>query len=147
VATHTGPINLVFDDQAAAQLAQSPAPTSGSFKPTDHCAEATSFDPPGPGTAYGDPGPGPSPPFSTLASSFNGLSPNGTWKLFVQDFEGFDSGAIAGGWTLNLTSATAIPTPSGPTGERAAAKKHCKKLKHNKKRRKKCLRKAKRLPV
>jgi hypothetical protein len=141
------PINLVFDDLAATRLAQAPAPTSGSYKPTDHCAEANSFNPPGPGTGYGNPGPGPSPPFSTLASTFNGLSPNGTWKLFVQDFEGGDFGAIAGGWTLDLTSATTIPTLSGPTGERAAAKKHCKKFKHNKKKRKKCLKKAKRLPV
>ena len=142
------PINLVFDDQAATRLAQAPTATSGSYKPTDHCASRDSFNPPGPGTVYGDPGPGPSPPFSTLASTFNGLSPNGTWKLFVQDFSLSDVGTIAGGWTLDLTLATTIPTtPSGPTGERAAAKKHCKKFKHNKKKRKKCLKKAKRLPV
>jgi subtilisin-like proprotein convertase family protein len=142
------PVNLVFDDQAATQLAQAPAPTSGSFKPTDHCAFKDEFDPPGPGTAYSNPGPRPSPPFSTLASTFNGLSPNGTWKLFVQDFSGGDVGTIAGGWTLGLTSATTVPTtPSGPTGDRAAAKKHCKKFKHNKKKRKKCLKRAKRLPV
>jgi hypothetical protein len=40
------------------------------------------------------------------------------------------------------------PAASGPTGQRAAAKKHCKKkFKHNKKKRKKCLKRAKRLPV
>jgi subtilisin-like proprotein convertase family protein len=142
------PINLVFDDQAPTQLSQAPTATSGSYKPTDHCTSSPdSFNPPGPGTAYGNPGPGQSPPFSTLASRFNGLTPNGIWKLFVQDFSGGDVGTIAGGWTLDLTSATTIPTLSGPTGERAAATKHCKKFKHNKQKRKKCLKKAKRLPV
>jgi hypothetical protein len=141
------PINLVFDDQAATHLAQAPTATSGSYKPTDHCTEADSFNPPGPGTAYGNPGPRPSPPISTLASTFNGLSPNGTWKLFVQDFSGGDSGTISGGWKLNLNLTVPTTPSSGPTGERAAAKKHCKKLKHNKKKRKKCLKKAKRLPV
>jgi hypothetical protein len=40
------------------------------------------------------------------------------------------------------------PAPSGPTGQRAAAKKKCKKkFKHNKTKRKKCIKRAKKLPA
>jgi len=49
-------------------------------------------------------------PFSTNLSSLNGLSPNGTWSLFVLDVEAPDAGIISRGWTLALT--TAMPRPS-----------------------------------
>jgi hypothetical protein len=144
------PIDLTFDDQAATQIAQVPAPTTGSYRPADHCAEANSYAAPGPGTNYGNPGPAHgSAPFATLASAFNGVNPNGAWKLFVQDFEGGDYGTISGGWSLNVTAAAAPSAPtgqSGPTGQRATALKKCKK-KHSKPKRKKCKKRARKLPV
>jgi hypothetical protein len=137
------PINLTFDDMAAMQIAQLPAPVTGTYRPADHCSPTFSYSPPGPGTAYGNPGPGHgSPPFATLSSTFNGLDPNGTWKLFVQDFSGGDVGTISGGWSLDLTGPT--------TGQRAAALKKCKKKfkkNHNKKKFKKCKKRANQLPV
>jgi hypothetical protein len=135
------PIDLTIDDQAATEIAQMPAPTTGSYRPADHCAAADSYSAPGPGTNYGNPGPGHgSAPFATLASSFNGVDPNGTWNLFVQDFSGGDSGTIAGGWRLDLDVA------GSTTGRRAAALKKCKK-KHSKPKRKKCKKRAKKLPL
>jgi len=48
-------------------------------------------------------------PFSTNLSSLNGLSPNGTWSLYVLDVEAPDAGVISGGWTLAVT--TVMPSP------------------------------------
>jgi hypothetical protein len=48
--------------------------------------------------------------------------------------------------SANLEPTPAPPAATGPTGERAAALKKCKK-KHSAKARKKCKRKARRLPV
>jgi len=50
------------------------------------------------------------PPFSTNLSSLNGLSPNGTWSLYVSDVEAPDAGVISGGWTLVVT--TVVPRPA-----------------------------------
>jgi hypothetical protein len=40
----------------------------------------------------------------SLSSNFNGKNPNGTWKLYIVDDEALDTGQIAGGWTLDMTS-------------------------------------------
>jgi hypothetical protein len=37
-------------------------------------------------------------------SDFNGVSPNGTWSLYVYDFMAPDQGAIAGGWSLMIAT-------------------------------------------
>ena len=42
-------------------------------------------------------------------SSFNGASPNGTWKLYVNDDTGGNDGVIAGGWSMK------IATGNGPS--------------------------------
>ena len=41
--------------------------------------------------------------------SFLGLDGNGEWQLFVFDDAGGDTGSIAGGWTLHISS---IPEPT-----------------------------------
>ncbi|MBK8145819.1 MAG: hypothetical protein IPK62_12930 [Bacteroidetes bacterium] len=79
---------------------------NGTYKPTgyfwDMWAAPAPPTPPGLGT-YNAPGPF-GPQTATLASTFNGLSPNGTWKLFVADFGAGDAGVIAGGWSLDISS-------------------------------------------
>ncbi len=40
---------------------------------------------------------------NTMAA-FNGLNPNGTWTLFVEDDDAEDEGMIAGGWSLSLVA-------------------------------------------
>lgn len=84
-------LTLTLDDQAAQPLPKHPeALTSGTFRPTN----AGSQDPVEP----------PAPPLSGRSdlAIFNNADPNGTWQLFVDD--GFDSGVIAGGWSLQITA-------------------------------------------
>src|SRR5262249_50029119 len=96
--------NLTFDDAATDSLPASiqitPTPiVSGTFKPTD----------------FGLPGlfpsPAPGAPYATNLSVFDGTSPNGTWSLYVFDSSAGDNGSIAGGWGLNIS--TASPVNSG----------------------------------
>jgi hypothetical protein len=107
---------LVFDDQATAALLAQPV-VGGTYQPTS----------PDSGDAF--PAPAPAAPHGTNLSVFSGTDPNGTWSLFVVDDLAGDSGAIAGGWSLTLTTAVADTTPptitvpaditveaTGPTG-------------------------------
>ena len=43
----------------------------------------------------------------------SGLNPNGTWRLFVFDDSGGNSGAIAGGWRLSLTLSNLVCCTGG----------------------------------
>ena len=86
-------LNLVFDDTATASLPDSSAITAGTYKPTD-------FE-------TGDIFPAPAPsgaPTGRLLSAFNGISPNGAWKLFLVDDNGANAGNISGGWSLSVQS-------------------------------------------
>jgi subtilisin-like proprotein convertase family protein len=65
---------------------------SGSFLPTDYDVGENLPSPATPG------------PYSTDLTIF-GVSPNGTWKLFVSDdFPAEDGGSIEGGWCLRVTT-------------------------------------------
>jgi subtilisin-like proprotein convertase family protein len=88
-------VNLTFDDAGPA-LPDSAQIVSGTFRPTNFGTGDT-FPAPAPGTPYG----------SALAD-FNGVSPNGTWQLFVTDDAGGDVGSISGGWTLNFQTADPV---------------------------------------
>jgi subtilisin-like proprotein convertase family protein len=98
-------VNLTLDDQAA-----SPAPqgllASGSYKPTNYDA----------GDVF--PAPAPNTPPAPALSAFNGTDPNGTWRLMVVDDGSYDSGAIAGGWSLTITTVdrAGVPTLTSPVG-------------------------------
>jgi subtilisin-like proprotein convertase family protein len=98
-----------FSDAGASQLPQFSAWTAGTYKPANYLFDLWAAPvppaPPGVGT-YFIPGPFgvPSVPTSTFASVYNGSAPNGTWKLFVQDFADADNGFISNGWSLNITT-------------------------------------------
>ena len=92
-------VNLVFDDNAAANLPTSQI-TSGMYRPTDY----TPAD-----NADLFPAPAPGKPFGTTLSLFNGTSPNGTWNLFVLDEYIEGSGSIAGGWGVTISTVPAAP--------------------------------------
>ncbi len=89
-------VTLTFDDTAPAYLpASSPVPSMiqpGTFKPTDDLA-LPRF-----------PSPAPTGPYTNTLSAFNGTDANGTWSLYVLDTSPGDSGVIAGGWGLNITT-------------------------------------------
>jgi Ca2+-binding RTX toxin-like protein len=102
-------VNTTFDDSASGLLPNTTAWASGSYRPTSYYA-GDEFPSPGPGATYGNPNPGAGG--RTLASTFNGSAPNGTWKLFVRDFVNGESGTISGGWSLELNNP---PPPFTPT--------------------------------
>ncbi len=98
-------VNLRLDDSSPIQLPpNSSALASASYKPAYHagCPAPRSFPLPGPGTAYGNPGPlfGGT---ATLASTFNGASANGIWSLFAGDYAAGNGGQFAGGWSLEIS--------------------------------------------
>jgi subtilisin-like proprotein convertase family protein len=133
-------VTYTFDDGAPTQFSFNSTPPSGSYRPAVHFRGSDYFPSPCLYTSMLKAPPDGSPQ-GTLAS-LNGVDPNGTWELCVRDFAMDDSGSIAGGWSVDLTT----PSPTAPTGRRAAALKKCKK-KRSKPKRAKCRKRAKKLPV
>jgi subtilisin-like proprotein convertase family protein len=108
-------VTVTVTDSAPSALPNNVALATGSYKPAGYFTN-DAFPDPGPGTTYEHPGPT-GGTTATFASTFGGIDANGTWKLFVRDFEAQDAGAISGGWSLNVTTAavTGTPTVSGVT--------------------------------
>ncbi len=86
-------VNLTFDDAAAASLPDTAQIVSGSYKPSNFGTGADSF-----------PAPAPAAPYAGTMSTFNGSDPNGIWSLYVVDDLSGDSGNIAGGFSLTITT-------------------------------------------
>ncbi|MBX7102504.1 MAG: proprotein convertase P-domain-containing protein [Gemmataceae bacterium] len=76
--------NTVFDDQALVSITAGTAPYTGSFRPEG------------------------------LLSTFNGLSPNGTWKLEITDDAGGDSGTL-NSWKIILNADPSVTTDAAGT--------------------------------
>lgn len=94
-------IDLVFDDADPDSLPEEAQITAGTYRPTDCFGESFDFGSPVP--------PG---PYTAALSDFNGVSPNGTWQLYVADFGTEDVGNILRGWSLQITAPTPAPAPS-----------------------------------
>lgn len=43
-------------------------------------------------------------PYGTTLSAMNGSNPNGTWELFMQGNNAFNSGTVSNGWSITLTT-------------------------------------------
>lgn len=101
IASGLNNVTLVLDDSAGAAVQDSTAPGSGTFLPSSYGPSA--FPSPAPAGPYNSASPQGS---STFANMFNGLAPNGTWSLYVQDDVAGGGGSISGGWglTFNTTS-------------------------------------------
>ena len=117
-------------------------------------------------TNYGDPDldqlavkGGPVGPYLNSLSVFNGISPNGAWKLFMLDDAADEVGFEMSGWALNLEVApppapptiVTVEVPSAPapptaTGKRARALAKCKK-KPQQMAKKRCRANARKLPL
>jgi subtilisin-like proprotein convertase family protein len=93
-------VNLTFDDAASGFLPNGPFLSSGTYKPSVG-ASTVGCSPP---TSFPDAPPG---PYGSSLSVFNGTNPNGTWKLYVIDDSGGDSGTITG-WSLTINPPTAV---------------------------------------
>src|SRR5262249_53687608 len=105
-ADHVG---LTLSDNAANPPLPDDGPLlSGLYRPTNV------------GTGDSFPAPAPAPSGGSALAVFNGLNPNGTWKLFVVDDNGMDSGSIAFGWALDFqvgdfpttTAVSGAPSPA-----------------------------------
>ncbi|MEY4385506.1 MAG: hypothetical protein RLY20_789 [Verrucomicrobiota bacterium] len=85
------------------------------FRPGDYAVS----EPP----ANNFPAPAPAAPYvPTLASNafhnaFNGLSPNGTWSLYIYDDQASWTGSIAGGWSLTVATTGLQPAISDITDQ------------------------------
>ena len=87
--------DVSFDATAAAAVPQSTAiATRSTYKPTDYAL----------GNPATDNFPGVAAPYTTDLTVFNGTSPNGTWNLFVLDDGADDTGQLANGFTLTITT-------------------------------------------
>lgn len=85
-------VTIVFDQDALETFTAAAQIVAGTFRPFVG----------GAGEAY--PAPAPAGPYLSTLDVFNGTAPNGDWQLYVFDDVGGDSGAIAGGWSLTITS-------------------------------------------
>jgi subtilisin-like proprotein convertase family protein len=103
----SGTVDLDLDDEAAASMPVDTALQAGRFRPTDSDIDAPAGDTDdfigAPGSTEGD---------GSALSVFDGTDPNGTWKLYVVDDAADDTGAIAGGWSLHVTTADPAPAPA-----------------------------------
>lgn len=89
-------VTLTFDATAESQLPEIGQLTTGAWRPTAY-APAVVFS-----------NPAPAGPYSTLLGDLNGLNPNGKWLLYLLDDHTGDTGSIAGGWSISLTSVTPV---------------------------------------
>ncbi len=89
-------VTLTFDDNAATTIPDTGTITSGTYQPTNIFNGFETFPPPAP------PGPFASGQQSLLSLGI--FSPNGTWSLYIVDDRGGESGTIAGGWSLDITT-------------------------------------------
>jgi plastocyanin len=116
-----GPISaqnmiVTLDDSATSAV---PVPlVSGVFRPlSDGGAGTDAFPPdaPQPPPAYSEAAPAGT---ATLASTFAGINPNGTWKLYINDDVFADGGTIARGWALSFdikpNTTTTLTSSSNP---------------------------------
>lgn len=95
-------LTLTFDDAASSMVPDVAAPVSGTFKPTNY----------GGGDPFSSPAPG--GPYGGSLAVFNGLDPNGEWLLYIQDDASQDTGSLAQGWQLNLTTSNATCCGDSP---------------------------------
>ncbi|MEO8660788.1 MAG: Ig-like domain repeat protein [Bryobacteraceae bacterium] len=92
--------NIILDDTAAASLPNLSVLSSGIFKPTNYGTGDT-FASPAPAGPYSNPAPAGS---DSLASTFAGVNPNGTWMLYAATDIPGNTGSIGGGYCLTFTT-------------------------------------------
>ena len=99
-------VNLTLDDEAISPVPDSSKITTGTYKPTRGTPEQGTNQVPA-----SFPSPAPAGPYATNLSAFDGTNPNGTWSLYVVDDSAGDVGQFAGGWSLDITTASPDPQP------------------------------------
>ena len=82
-------LNLILDDEAQTAFPASLL-AGGRFKPFNS------------GDLDGFPAPAPTQNPGAQLSGFDGMGPEGSWKLFIQDDASFDAGLLGEGWSLKI---------------------------------------------
>lgn len=104
-------VTLAFDDAAAGLLPDSTRIVAGTYRATNYGA-TDSFPAPAPAGPHSQP---PTAGTATLASTFAGASPNGTWALYIVDDAGVDVGSLSGGWSLSFKTREQVCASSACT--------------------------------
>ena len=91
-------LTFTFDNSSATPMPSGAQLASGTFTPTnfDPVGDVDGFPPPAPLVG----------PYGNSFAPFIGTNPNGTWKLYIVDDVDGNSGQLAGGWSITLTTAT-----------------------------------------
>ena len=97
VGSSANNVTLTLDDQAPGQINSAGAMTSGTFQPTNF-QTPDEFAPPAPASPKG-----------ARLAVFNSTDPNGEWRLFIEDDIPGNTGNLAGGWSMTITSANGVP--------------------------------------
>jgi hypothetical protein len=97
---------LIFDDSATSLLPQGLSYSAGTYKPTNYGGGDT-LTAPAPAGPYQSPAPAGQ---ATLASTFNGLDPNGTWSLYIQNSREM----LVNGWSLSFETVDCTEIAVGP---------------------------------
>ncbi|MCA9881286.1 MAG: cadherin-like domain-containing protein [Thermomicrobiales bacterium] len=103
VGTSANNVTLTLDDSAANQIVSGAALASGRFQPTNFSSATDNFAPPAPAKTS-----------NSKLGIFNSTDANGTWTLFVKNAQG-GTGAVNGGWSLEITSANGVPNAAPDT--------------------------------
>jgi Ca2+-binding RTX toxin-like protein len=98
-------VTLTFDATATSSLSDFDGISSGTYRPTNFDFDSDS-------DGSDDPDffdfPAPEGPYNTDLSVFNATNPNGEWRLYIVDDVGFDSGNVAGGWSISIETLESI---------------------------------------
>ena len=97
VGSSASNVTLTIDDQAPEQLSSVGPFATGTFQPTN-------FQSPDNFAA-----PAPASPKGSRLAVFNSTDANGEWRLIIRDDTLNNAGTLAGGWSLNITSANGVP--------------------------------------
>ena len=95
IVNNVSNVTLTLDDSAASDLPQDPPLASWTYRPrndnNDTGSDFNAMD---------------VPPISAdvAPSTFNDLNPNGAWTLYVSNANNSNPGALAGGWSLEITA-------------------------------------------
>ena len=113
-------VNITLDDAAASLLPYGSPLTTGIFQPTSMSGGTSLLFPaPAPLLNAGDYAAGDGT--ATLASTFSGTPPNGTWELFAKAGAANGAGVISGGWCVNIITFVTIPNVVGESQAQAAS--------------------------
>jgi len=90
---------LAFSPSATTPVGDQATILAGTFRPANYRSAGAGAVT----DTFAEPGPGAQNSAPADLDAFNGIDPNGEWKLYVVDDAQGNTGAIAGGWSLALT--------------------------------------------